>query len=223
MNTKMTEQIPDALLETIRANQSSVMNICAGVRDALSELPEPERERWFTCFLSQIDAGDMEIPPENRSILLETEQARDIARLTNQILLNLIQSNPPEPDFYHALWLKYCDDLLVPDGEAQSVFLQCLWMDLRIPYFHRGSEGCTMDDDEYREIYQKLKPETLKKAQFYLSVRFRQKTQRTSLLMDLADSLDSDRERAVFWSFVITRIAASAQMYRKAEQAREEH
>ena len=223
MNTSMTEQIPDALLKTILDHQSSVKNICDSVRDALSELPEPERERWFICFLSQIDAGDLEIPPENRSVLLETERARNIARLTDQILLNLIQSNPPEPDFYHALWLKYCDDLLVPDGEAQSLFLQCLWMDLRIPYYYRSSEGCTMDDDEYREIYQKLKPETLKKARFYLSVRFRQKTQRASLLMELADSLDNDRERAVFWSYVITRIAASAQAYRKAEQAREKH
>ena len=34
---------------------------------------------------------------------------------------------------------------------------------------------------------------------------------------------DSERERAVFWSYVITRIAASAQAYRKAEQAREKH
>ena len=222
MNGTRMEQLPDGLLELIRANSSSVTQLCAAVRDALAGLPEPEGERWFTCFLRQIDASELEIPPDRRGVLLETEQARDIARLSNQLLLNLIQGNPSEADFYHALWLKYCDGLLMPDGEAQSVFLQCLWMDLRIPYFHRSSEGCTMDDDEYREIYRKLKPEIIRRAQFYLSVRFRQKTQRASLLMDLADSLDSERERAVFWSYVITRIAASAQAYRKAEQAREE-
>ena len=62
-----------------------------------------------------------------------------------------------------------------------------------------------MDNDEYRERIQKLAPE-LKKASFIIYSGLQQKTQRASLLMSLADKIEDDRQRAVFWSCVISKI-----------------
>ena len=62
-----------------------------------------------------------------------------------------------------------------------------------------------MDNDEYRERIQKLAPE-LKKASFIIYSGLQQKTQRASLLMALADKIEDDRQRVVFWSCVISKI-----------------
>ena len=202
------EMILEALRGTAEQHKRSPWEFCQEVWKLMQQKPESEQERSFRVFLQEIDlsiladSGDGNLPQPDEDCFTEADAIAD------KVLGNLLPKNPQEADFYHTLWEKLCDSLLFSDEAHQIAFLMRLWMDLRIPYFHRDSMGLEMDDAEFQVIFEKILP-VLKKAQFLLVVRFRQKTQRTSLLIELANGLADDAERAVFWAFVISRITLS--------------
>lgn len=215
------EMILEALRGVAEQHKRSPWELCQGVWKLMQQQSEAERERYFRVFLQEIDlsvleeSGDGNLPQPDEDCFTEADAIAD------KVLKNLLLKNPQEADFYHTLWEKFCDSLLFSDEAHQIAFLMRLWMDLRIPYFHRDSMGLKMDDAEFQAIFEKILP-VLKKAQFLLVVRFEQKTQRTSLLIELANSLASDAERAVFWAFVISRITLSERRIAERDGAKRE-
>lgn len=208
--SKTDVMILESLRDTAKQHNRSPWELCRGVWNLMHQQPEEERERYFSVFLQEIDFSVLADSEDGNLSNPGEDCFTEADSIADRVLQNLLPKNPPEADFYHTLWEKLCDSLLFSDEEHQIAFLMRLWMDLRIPYFHRDSMGLKMEDAEFQAIFEKILP-VLKKAQFLLAIRFEQKTQRTSLLMELANGLESDAERAVFWAFVISRITLSEQ------------
>ena len=62
-----------------------------------------------------------------------------------------------------------------------------------------------MENDEFERINSELS-EAIKKARFIVYVGIQQRTQRASLLMDLAEEIQDPRQRSVFWSVVFSML-----------------
>lgn len=199
-------QARDQVLEIAKENNSNIWTTCEGVWDFILTLDGDTGEKYFSVFLEQIDVQDM-IDIENLQNFLSCDEfltiSPDISNLANRILENLIPQRVSQEAFYETLWEKIGDTSLLPNRSDQIAFLACLKIDPRIPYYQIG-EGCTMGNEEYGKIVKKIKPD-LNRAGFILFAPIRQKTQRASLLMELADGLQDEREKIVFWADVIAR------------------
>lgn len=207
----------DALLECIRTHDDTAWNVCTAVWEfILSQKPE-EGKIYFFIFLSQIFIEDLDV--ENEDIFFSSDTlsqiGEDIDRLVNRIIVNLVRQRLSEESFYEHLWNKISDDTLIPDQKAQVAFLICLWIDPRIPYYQVG-DGCSMENAEFTRIRNEVWP-VIKKADFILSIPFAQRTQRASLIMELADKLKDERERAVFWACVITHLSENTIQFEKSD------
>ena len=199
----------DELLKTVQAHHDTIWNTCTEVWNYISAQKSECREKYFCVFLSQVNLEDIENIDIDHYFTKEAISliSNDIFQLENRIMENLIQQKMTEDEFYQNLWGKICDSTLLPNKKAQTAFLACLWLDFRIPYYQVG-QGCRMESEEFVRLRDQILP-AIKKANFILSIPMEQKTQRASLLMELADGIKDERERTVFWAFVISRLTKS--------------
>lgn len=194
------------LLECINAHMDDAWSVCTAVWDFILSQSEEEQQSYFSLFLSQIYIEDLDIEDASEFLSDDVRDkiSEDIHRLANRVVENLVRQRLPEEIFYKSLWNKIGDPALLPDKMAQISFLTRLWLDTRIPYYQVG-DGCTMEDGEFYRIQDEIWP-VIKKAYFILSIPIEQKTQRASLIMNLAAGLKDDREQAVFWAGVMTHL-----------------
>lgn len=193
------------LLNVARANKRNIWDVCAAILQFIFEQAEAVQQEYFFVFLTEIEVQDIcgEDYPHFISKDTLSNLPDNVIALEKQVVKNLVQKSGPTDEFYRNLWERLHDGILLPDETAQTTFLMLLWLDSRIPYYQIG-EGCMMDDEEFATIRQSISP-VLKQADFILSAPFRQKTQWASLLATLADGIENEREKAVFWAVVITK------------------
>lgn len=152
--------------------------------------------------LSELAGGDLteeflRIDPKRMTSFQE------FLTLENRVVFNLTQTRVSAETFYRSLWEKLNDQTLISNQGGKTAFLFSLRIDNRIPYFEL-EEGCIMDDQRYKELVDKLQP-AIAKGSFILSINLKYKTQRASLLMDVAKGLADEEERTVFWAVLLGR------------------
>lgn len=205
------------LWNCVNDHSSTAWSACEAVWDLIQSQDQKDRKKIFFTFIDRIYIEDVEVEDEDEFLPKNVADiiTEDINRLVNRIIKNLVRRRPSEEIFYENLWNKINDDTLLPNKKAQVSFLIRLWIDPRIPYFQVG-EGCTMEDDEFNRVQNDVWP-MIRKACFILSIPFSQKTQRASILMDLANELKDDRERAVFWAGVMSHLKETARPSEKSD------
>lgn len=171
-------------------------------------------------FLEEITISDLigeelteeflQIPPGRQ------EGLQECLTLENRLVSNLTQSRVSVEEFYRSLWEKMNDSTLITDSYGRAAFLFFLRIDSRIPYFELD-EGCVMEDGRYKELVDKIQP-AIAKGSFILSANLKYKTQRASLLMDVANGLENEEERIVFWAVLLGRCRAVQQLQRQISQ-----
>ena len=194
----------DLLLECIRLHLNTAWDACEAIWEFILSQSLEEQKSYFSVFLSEIYIENLNISDDDRFLSDDVRDriTEDIYSLANRIVANLVRQRLP-------------DETLLPDKQAQISFLMRLWLDPRIPYYQVG-EGCTMDDDEFSRIRDAVWP-AIKKALFILAIPFSQKTQRMSLIMELADGLKDDKEKAVFWAGIMSRLTESSRSSEKSD------
>ena len=198
----------ETLEKIVRNNFSDFWRLSAAVISFIKESDEQEQLNIFITFLKEFNVSEYDSAKLNEQYNLSDEHYSyfmDISRTVERILQNLINSNVKEAQFYEALWTKFNDPVLFPNDDDKTALLLGLWLNVRIPYYQLA-EGCIMENDEYEKLAKSMREE-LKKANFIIYSGIPQKTQRTSLLMDLADTITDTRKRTVFWSVVISIIS----------------
>ncbi len=201
----MENIIYDNLISAIQDNRESLWSACSAVWSLILDKDEEERERYFTFFLRDVDLFDMNIEDESQEKLNELQDSfLKVKDLERRIIKSLISKNPTEENFYRHLWEKINDSLLFPNPTSQISFLACLWSDIRIPYFQL-EEGLLMDNERYQAILEELSP-YIKKVNFILSTDLKQRTQRASLLMKIAEEINDKENVTVFWAYILSRV-----------------
>lgn len=200
--------IIDILKKITDSNLNDFWKLSMEIISFINESEKEEQLDIFTVFLRDIDISEYTLPEYDDHFNLSDEHYKrflDVSRTSERIIQNLLNTNVTEKIFYEKLWNKFNDQDLFPSSEDKYALLLSLWLDVRIPYYQLG-ESCSMEDDEYEKTMRLLTPE-LKKAKFIIHSGLQQKTQRTSLLMALADTIPDIRKKTVFWSVVITFIS----------------
>lgn len=129
------------------------------------------------------------------------DRVSELVRLVNTLMEKQIEKRVSEETFYTELWKRVWDDIVLPTHEDRTAFLQILWGDARIPYF-QIDEGRSLQEEEFKRIVDKIHL-ALQKGEFIMNANIPYKSQRASLLIDVANSLDGDAERIVFWGVLI--------------------
>lgn len=193
-----TEEIISEYSKLLSEPSENYEAFCRAIWGFIMSREEEEREQYFTVLLSKIDLS---------TIVEETELFEDLPLQQNNGLIqniigNLAKQNMSEESFYHKLWEKIQDNILFPDEDEQIYFLSCLCKSNLIPYFQLD-DGISMENDEYRDRLKKMNA-LLKKADYIMYAPLEQKTQRASLLMDLAQQITDQRDKTVFWAYTLT-------------------
>lgn len=193
----------DELKELVNKYKGNLWNLSEQIIDYIYREDDDMQEQVFTMLLEYVDISEFDLPEMDDHITLTEEQFqefRDVSKTAERILLNLINSNTSESEFYKKLWKKFNDKDLFTNSDDRTALLLSLWLDVRIPYFQL-SEGCSMENDEFREYLNQLSSE-IRKARFIIYKKMQQRTQRISLLMELAESITDKTKRIVFWTYV---------------------
>ena len=200
MNNKMIDALKLAITPAVTLCQA-----CSSVWQFILSKTENDRVDYLKIFLTGFkSAEDIAEKPSECFFGVEWKNKQEEAELTdleNRIVSNLIGSSMEESAFYAALCTKLSDDTLLSTLEDKAKFLALLWMDPRIPYY-KLDKGRIMSNEEYRSIINKIQ-ESINKGFFILSEELDYKTQRSSLLLDVANKLESDDERIVFWAVLL--------------------
>ena len=194
--------IYDELISVIQRKNDTFRTACEAAWSLIRE--KSGQEQYLCFFLRDIDCFDINIADESKMDFNDDDpNFSSVKDLERRIVHSLIGSNPSEEFFYHNICQKINDSLLFPDFSSQVSFLTCLWLDSRIPYFQL-EEGCLMENEKYQAILEELSP-LLKKANFILSTDLKQRTQRASLLMRIAEEINDKEKETVFWAYVLSR------------------
>ena len=76
-----------------------------------------------------------------------------------------------------------------------------IWSDARIPYFW-VKDGLKMSNEEFIAIIERKK-ELLQEANFVLNCKYEQRTETGSLLLDILERCDDDKEKAVVMAGIL--------------------
>ena len=183
--------------------KGSLQEICSGLVTFLSGKKD-EGLIYFKTVLTQMSVYDWvdEISSEFLEFdIVPDSRLPEIIRLENNLISKQIEKRVSEEEFYAELWKRLWDDVVLPNDEDRIAFFQILWTDNRIPYFEIG-EGNIIQEDDFQKIRKKIAP-AIQKGKFIMDANLKHKTQWSSLLMELANSLEDETERVVFWAVLI--------------------
>lgn len=191
-------------IREIVGDKKSAQEICSelvalfekkGIEDGFVYFKVVLLDMSFYDWVENVSEEFLEISSAGSSRVLE------LMRLANNLISNQIEKRVTEEMFYAELWKRLWDDVVLPTREDRIIFFQILWLDTRIPYFQIG-EGLALSEDEFQKVIERIRP-ALQKGEFILNANLKSKPQRGSLLLEIADSLDKDVERSVFWGMLI--------------------
>lgn len=124
--------------------------------------------------------------------------------LVEGILDKLMSDKMGEDDFYCAVWNEIQESRYFVQKKEKVYAMYEIWTDGRIPYY-KMAEGIQMENEEFGEIIRK-NLEQIKKIIFVLNSKFAQKTERSSLLIGILDSLETEEDKAVILAQILAII-----------------
>lgn len=208
------DSIKSDIREAVKA-KGSLKEICSGLVTFLSKKEADEGLIYFKTVLNEMSVYDWvdvdNVSPQFLAFdIVPDSRLPELTRLVNNLISKQIEKRVSEEEFYTELWKRLWDDVVLPNDEDRVTFFQILWVDTRIPYFEIG-QGSIIQEDDFQKIEEKITL-TLRKGEFIMNTNFKYKTQRSSLLMDLANGLEDETERVVFWAVLIGRLQSKVRM-----------
>lgn len=199
----MNESIISEIREVV-GDKKSAQEICneivalfekKGIEDGFAYFKVALLEMSFYDWVEDVSAEFLEID------FAKNNRAGELMRLVNNLISNQIEKRVTEETFYAELWKRLWDDIVLPTHGDRMIFFQILWLDTRIPYF-QIDKGLILSEDDFQKVVERIRP-ALQKGEFILNANVKYKSQRGSLLLEVADSLNEDVERSVFWGVMI--------------------
>lgn len=137
--------------------------------------------------------------------------------LVEGMLDNLMSDGMEEDDFYCALWNEIQESRYFKLEKEKIYAIYEIWTDGRIPYY-KLPEGIQMDNEVFGAIIAR-NLDQIKKIVFILNAKYAQRTERSSLLIRILDSLETEEDKAVILAQILAVIDKRAFLRgaRKAE------
>lgn len=166
-----------------------------------SEEPE-EAWKYFFQNADYIDSSDEKEVEAFFTAQQIQKYDKEYCELIEALLNKLVIQRCEKEEFYNELWKKIIKSNIICDGENEKIYaIAKIWADARIPYFHIG-EGIRMSDEEFSEIIDKNK-ELLQEVTFILNCKYEQRTETSSVLLDVLERCDGIREKSVVMAKIL--------------------
>lgn len=189
----------DGILENVKGGS---INTFMEVYDLIDKQEQPGLA--LRIFLEKADSLE-EVDEEDDPTELDLMQFEyRCGTLVEGILDNLICERPGEDDFYCALWTAIQESQYFEQKKEKAYALYEVWTDGRIPYY-KIEEGIRMNDEEFREIGIR-NIDKISKIIFILNSKFAQKTERSSQIIRVLDSLESEKDKAVILAQIMAMV-----------------
>lgn len=159
----------------------------------------------FSYFCEQSYAVDSPEGTEVETYFTATQiqtLQKEFDSLLDGILNKLLSKHLDKSDFYRELWKNIESDVLFDEEEQKIYALYRIWIDGRIPYFQIG-DGVKMSNEEFRKSIEAVE-NLIHEIAFILNCKFEQKTERSSLLIDVLNRCKDEKEKAVVLAYIIS-------------------
>lgn len=117
-------------------------------------------------------------------------------KLVDQAVNNLIEKRVSEEEFYSRIWSFIFENVLFETDKEKISLLISLVNNGKIPYFQLNESIIEIEEEEYSEIAEQ-NIEMMKKAEFIMNLDYDAKTDTSSQLLALINSVDDEKTKAV--------------------------
>ena len=125
------------------------------------------------------------------------------AKIVDASFEQILLKNLVENEFYQKLWDFISTSTSLESDDARAFAIFHIWKDYRIPYFQL-EDGMYMQNEEFKKCSEELYGK-IQKARFILSTQlFKQRTSRASVLLDLINSLKTEKEKTVLLAHILS-------------------
>jgi len=204
-NTNIQQVVLDYLSKVIIESEQDRINICAWIYRKIST-EDVDSVELFRFFLENADDVESDDSAKANEVFSEAdvkEYRKKYATLTDAVFEKVLAENYSETHFYKKLWESINESVIFDTEKAKIFALYYIWIDVRIPYYQLG-DGLSMTNQKFSEITTRIRGD-IKKARFILKTnKFDQRTNRSSILLELIEKQSSFEERTVLLAHVIS-------------------
>lgn len=127
---------------------------------------------------------------------------KEYSNLIDGLLNKLVMQHYEKEEFYNELWESIIKSDVICDGKDVKIYaIGKIWSDARIPYFCI-KDGIKMSNEEFIGIIEENK-ELLQEVTFILNCKNEQKTETGSMLLDVLEKCNNNKEKAVVMAKVL--------------------
>lgn len=215
MQEDISQQFSERLKELLGHVRGSKLDIAAAVYDLIRK--EEDKAAAFGYFLKNadnIESSEEREAPAFCTAAEEQRLSRACGQLVMGILDNIMEKNQDEASFYRELWDRgIAQSVNFSDDKEKIYALYRIWTDGRIPYFQL-EKGRHMSNEDFGNLTAD-KMKEIRKIIFILNAKFSQRTERSSLLVQILESCGTEDEKTVLMAHLLylAEAQAEARMY----------
>ena len=167
---------------------------------------QPEAVMYFIDILNSTDSDESHrvtkeyYTDAQLDKIREKFQKKNIQKLIYDEATDSSKNNVQPIEFYRKIWNKLCS-YCRNDKETAYVLFVLVDHDL-IPYRNVGI-GISMSDEDYAAGAKKIRTTIFKDTMYIFSLRYEEKTQQASLLLDQLLSLEDKNLQTIYMSMII--------------------
>lgn len=199
---RVSTDYQQSLTDILQRTNSSRIDIAVDVYGLI--LQQENQVEALHFFLEE--AEDVEMMQEQQdSHHFSQEELENLKKrydkLVEGIISNLVSQKLDQQCFYSKLWDALQNNPLISSEKEKGYVFYRVWTEEMIPYF-QIDDGLQMDNEKFHEICQKRRIE-IRKAFFVLASSLKQRTETSSLIMQILDSCEAQEEKAAVLAQVI--------------------
>ncbi|WP_455534674.1 hypothetical protein [Roseburia inulinivorans] len=190
-----------AYLECVKGEK---YDITAEIFKMIKEEKEPDSAlQYFLMNANSIESSEEKEAEIFFTVTEINEYEKKFGKLVEGIIDKLISQKLEEDEFYSQIWKRIERPDSEFETEKEKVFaLYKIWMNRKVPYF-KLSDGMKMQNEKYKNIATE-KMMQVKKASFIVNSEFEQRTEKSSLLLELIEQCESEEEKVVMLALILT-------------------
>ncbi|MGI6250332.1 MAG: hypothetical protein ACOYKD_03100 [Anaerolineaceae bacterium] len=193
----------EEILRFLRTVDGQLMDICYALHERLKTFGDAN-VLALQFFLTEFERVDSDKSQKVELVYFVSESEEYEERIRSQVdqyVDELIKNKVSEQAFYEEIWKHSQDKQFYANDKESAYVIYSLLTSPRCPYFEL-QQGIQMENEEYSRLLSKLTTET-QKVRFILASQFNQKTEYSSLLLDLLDSIEDKSERIVLLTTIL--------------------
>ena len=211
-------------IKELCSSASADINLCRVAYTVIDNAPEEEKATLLEAFII-----GYRNTPTNHSLDLPCfmdDKKKDLmlkkyGRQVDKRMMALQNMELPEKDFYDKLWRYLSTTPFLPTFEARVIGLYNCVIDKRLPYYAiNRSASLSMDQEEFEAHLTSIGEKKLGRMEYILNADFDQKTEQSSLIVAMMDSLRTFEERTVFLARVSAHFKAELHRMKLRDFAR---